>query len=64
METIKLYSIVYDDKKRGNNGFGDYLGEFKHVKQLREDFYVDDFLAVNTENNEATRPTARNLRRP
>ena len=52
METIKLYSMIYDSKELGNNGLGDYLGEFKHVRQLREDFYVDDFLAVNTETNE------------
>lgn len=51
METIKLYSMIYDSKELGNNGLGDYLGEFKHVRQLREDFYVDDFLAINTETN-------------
>ena len=44
--------MIYDDKTRGNDGFGDYLGEFRHVKQLREDFYVDDFLAVNTMTND------------
>jgi ribosomal protein S27AE len=52
METVKLYSMYYDDKTKGNNGFGDYLGEFRHVKQLREDFYVDDFLAVDTKTND------------
>ena len=52
METTKLYSMYYDNKELGNNGLGDYLGEFRHVRQLREDFYVDDFLAVNTETNE------------
>lgn len=52
METVKLYSMIYDDKTKGNDGFGDYLGEFKHIRQLREDFYVDDFLAINTETNE------------
>lgn len=52
MEPIKLYSMFYDDKTKGNNGLGDYLGTFRHVRQLREDFYVDDFLAVNTETNE------------
>ena len=52
METVKLYSMYYDNKDLGNNGLGDYLGEFRHVRQLREDFYVDDFLAVNTETNE------------
>ena len=52
METIKLYSMVYDTKIYGNDGLGDYLGEFKHIRQLREDFYVDDFLAINVETNE------------
>lgn len=52
MAAEKLYSMIYDSKKYGNDGLGDYLGEFKHVRQLREDFYVDDFLAINTENNE------------
>ena len=52
METTKLYSMYYDNKELGNKGLGDYLGEFRHVRQLREDFYVDDFLAVNTETNE------------
>ena len=52
MKITKLYSMYYDNKDLGNNGLGDYLGEFRHVKQLREDFYVDDFLAVNVETNE------------
>ena len=52
MAAIKLYSMVYDSKEYGIDGLGDYLGEFKHVRQLREDFYVDDFLAINTETNE------------
>ncbi len=52
METIKLYSMYYDNKDLGNSGLGDYLGEFRHVRQLREDFYVDDFIAVNTKTNE------------
>lgn len=52
MAAEKLYSMIYDSKEYGNDGLGDYLGEFKHVRQLREDFYVDDFLAINTENNE------------
>ena len=52
MKTVKLYSMIYDTKIYGNEGLGDYLGEFKHVRQLREDFYVDDFLAVNVETNE------------
>lgn len=52
METVKLYSMIYDTKIYGNEGLGDYLGEFKRVRQLREDFYVDDFLAINVETNE------------
>lgn len=52
METTKLYSVYYDSKDYGNEGLGDYLGEFKKVKQLREDFYVDDFLAINIDTNE------------
>ena len=52
MEALKLYSMIYDDKTKGNNGLGDFLGEFKHVRQLREDFYVDDFLAIDTKTNE------------
>ena len=52
MEIIKLYSMIYDDKTKGDDGLGEYLGEFQHVRQLREDFYVDDFLAINTKTNE------------
>ena len=52
MEVSKIYSMIYDNKERGNNGYGDYLGEFKRVKQLREDAYVDDFIGVNTETDE------------
>ncbi len=52
MEVSKLYSMYYDNKSLGNEGLGDYLGEFRLVRQLREDFYVDDFLAVNVETNE------------
>ena len=52
METFKLYSMIYDSPKYGNNGLGDYLGEFKNIKQLREDAYVDDFIGVNVETNE------------
>jgi len=52
MEVSKIYSMIYDSKKYGNDGYGDYLGEFKIVKQLREDAYVDDFIGVNTETDE------------
>lgn len=52
MTSIKLYSMVYDDETKGNEGLGEYLGEFQHVRQLREDFYVDDFLAIDTKTNE------------
>lgn len=52
METVKLYSMIYDTKIYGNEGLGDYLGEFKRVRQLREDFYVDDFIGINIETNE------------
>ncbi len=52
MEVVKIYSMIYDSSEYGNNGFGDYLGEFRHVRQLREDFYVDDFLAINIKTNE------------
>ena len=52
METTKIYSMIYDSEKYGNNGYGDYLGEFKKVKQLREDAWVDDFIGVNTETDE------------
>lgn len=52
METSKIYSMVYDSPKYGNNGLGEYLGEFKRIKQLREDGWVDDFIGVNVETNE------------
>ena len=52
MKTIKLYSMYYDNKELGNKGLGDYLGEFIHVRQLIEDFYVDDFLAIDLKTNE------------
>lgn len=52
METTKIYSMIYDSEKYGNNGYGDYLGEFKKVKQLREDAWVDDFIGINTETDE------------
>ena len=48
MEVSKIYSMIYDSKEYGNNGYGDYLGEFKRIKQLREDAWVDDFIGVNT----------------
>jgi hypothetical protein len=44
--------MIYDSKEYGNNGYGDYLGEFKRVKQLREDAWVDDFIGVNTKTEE------------
>ncbi len=34
MEIVKIYSMIYDSPKYGNNGFGDYLGEFRKVKQV------------------------------
>ena len=52
MKTIKLHSMYYDNKTLGNNGLGDYIGEFRRVRQLREDFYVDDFLALDLKTNE------------
>ena len=50
--SIKIYSMIYDSKEYGNNGYGDYLGEFKRIKQLREDAWVDDFIGVNTKTEE------------
>ena len=52
MEIFKIYSMIYDNAKYGNNGYGNYLGEFKKIKQIREDAWVDDFIAVNTETDE------------
>lgn len=52
MEVVKIYSMIYDSSKYGNNGFGDYLGEFKKVQQLREDAWIDDFIGINIETNE------------
>ena len=52
MEIFKIYSMIYDNAKYGNNGYGNYLGEFKKNKQIREDALVDDFIAVNTETDE------------
>ena len=48
----KIYSMVYDNPKYGNNGFGNYLGEFEVLKQLREDAWVDDFIGINVETRE------------
>ena len=44
--------MFYDSPLYGNNGRGEYLGKFKHLKQIRDDFYVDDFIALNLETNE------------
>lgn len=52
MEKKKIYSMIYDSKEYGNNGKGEYLGEFEKVKQLREDVYMDDFIGINTETKE------------
>lgn len=52
METTKVYSMVYDNQERGNNGLGEFLGEFRNVKQIREDTYVDDFIGVNIDTGE------------
>lgn len=52
METYKLYSMIYDNPSYGNDGYGDYLGEFKRVRQLREDAWVDDFIGVNIATDE------------
>lgn len=52
METVKIYSMIYDSPKYGNNGLGDYLGEFRKVKQLREGAWTDDFVGINTATNE------------
>lgn len=52
MQIIKIYSMIYDNSTRGNNGYGEYLGEFKKIRQLRRDFYVDDFIGVNVKTDE------------
>lgn len=52
MKVTKIYSMIYDSPKYGNNGLGEYLGEFERVHQLREDGWVDDFIGINTETNE------------
>jgi hypothetical protein len=51
-DTVKIYSMVYDSTAYGDNGLGSYLGEFKKIKQLREDAWVDDFIGLNTETQE------------
>lgn len=43
--------MFYDNQQHGNNGLGTYLGEFKNIKQLREDGWVDDFIAADRANN-------------
>ena len=50
-EFKKIYSMVYDSPKYGNNGFGEYLGKYKCIKQLREDAWIDDFLGIDENNN-------------
>ena len=39
MKTEKLYERYYDNPDREPEN---YLGEFRTIHQLREDFYVDD----------------------
>lgn len=51
-EVSKIYTMIYDSPKYGNNGYGEYLGEFRRIKQLRDDAWVDDFIGVNVETNE------------
>jgi hypothetical protein len=51
-EVSKIYTIVYDSPKYGNSGYGDFLGEFKRIRQLREDAWVDDFIGINVKTNE------------
>ena len=36
MEVVKIYSMIYDSPKYGNNGYGEYLGEFKKLNSLEK----------------------------
>lgn len=49
MESETLYARYYDNPNRKPEN---YLGEFYRVYQLREDCYIDDFVAVNAETNQ------------
>ena len=50
MKTEKLYERYYDNPDREPEN---YLGEFRTIHQLREDFYVDDFIAINVKTKQA-----------
>ena len=52
MQVSKIYSMIYDSAEYGDNGYGEYLGEFRVIKQLREDAWIDDFIGINTSTNE------------
>jgi hypothetical protein len=49
MGSFKLYERYYDNPNRKPEN---YLGEFYNIHQLRDDCYVDDFIAVNAETNQ------------
>lgn len=48
----EVYSMIYDSKDRGNNGFGEKLGLFKIVRQIVEDYWEDTFIGENISTNE------------
>ena len=49
---FNVYSMVYDSKTRGNNGLGDWLGKFKIIQQIVDDYWQDTFIGENVDNGE------------
>lgn len=48
-DKVKIYDRLFDNKERGDNGRGEFLGEFDVVKQIREGIYLDQFIGKDTD---------------
>lgn len=51
-EIRNIYSMVYDSRSWGTNGYGKFLGKFKVIQQITEDGWEDTFVGQNIETEE------------
>lgn len=47
-----VYSMIYDNPERGNNGYGEFLGKFKPIQQITYGGWDDTFIGQNVDTKE------------
>lgn len=51
-EIRNVYSMIYDSRSYGTNGYGKLLGKFRVIQQITEDGWEDTFIGQDVETEE------------